>query len=36
MVLDNGKIKEFDSPSTLLKDKTTAFYSLAKDANIVS
>lgn len=36
MVLDQGLIREFDSPDNLLKDKSSAFYSMAKDANIVS
>ncbi|OQV17405.1 Multidrug resistance-associated protein 1 [Hypsibius exemplaris] len=36
MVLDQGKIKEFDAPSALLQDKNTIFYGLAKDAGIVS
>lgn len=35
MVLDKGEIIEFDSPSVLLKNKSSVFYSLAKDANIV-
>jgi len=33
MVLDSGKIVEFDSPSTLLH-KQGHFYSMAKDAGI--
>ena len=36
MVLDQGRIKEFDLPKRLLEDKNTIFYGLAKDANIVS
>ncbi|XP_063439571.1 multidrug resistance-associated protein 1-like isoform X1 [Mytilus trossulus] len=36
MVLDQGLIKEYDSPDSLLKDKTTVFYGMAKAANIVS
>ena len=28
LVLDNGKIKEFDSPSNLLKDENSFFYEL--------
>ncbi|OQV17406.1 Multidrug resistance-associated protein 1 [Hypsibius exemplaris] len=36
MVLDQGKIKEFDSPSNLLQDQSTIFYGLAKDAGIAS
>ena len=36
MVLDKGLIAEFDSPKTLLKDKTGLFYKMAKDANLVA
>ncbi|XP_060079836.1 multidrug resistance-associated protein 1-like [Ylistrum balloti] len=35
MVLDQGLIKEFDSPDNLIKNKSSAFYSMAKDANLV-
>ena len=35
MVLDRGLIKEFDSPQTLLADKSSIFHSMAKDANLV-
>ncbi|BFZ19578.1 hypothetical protein BsWGS_22617 [Bradybaena similaris] len=35
MVLDKGKIKEFDSPSTLLADKSSIFHGMAKDAGLV-
>ncbi|KAK7026478.1 Canalicular multispecific organic anion transporter 1 [Halocaridina rubra] len=35
MVLDNGIIAEFDHPKALLKDKTSIFYSMAKDAGLV-
>ncbi|GFT34184.1 multidrug resistance-associated protein 1 [Nephila pilipes] len=35
MVLDQGKVAEFDSPETLLKDKNSIFYGMAKDANLV-
>ncbi|KAF8985597.1 hypothetical protein BGZ46_003292 [Entomortierella lignicola] len=36
MVLDQGRVVEFDSPSNLLADPTSVFYSLAKESgNIV-
>ncbi|BFZ17907.1 hypothetical protein BsWGS_20945 [Bradybaena similaris] len=35
LVLDNGKIKEFDSPQTLLQNPNTIFYGMAKDAGLV-
>ncbi|GAV03421.1 hypothetical protein RvY_13847 [Ramazzottius varieornatus] len=35
MVLNQGVIVEFDTPSTLLQDKKSVFYGLAKDAGIV-
>ncbi|KAK3576574.1 hypothetical protein CHS0354_011251 [Potamilus streckersoni] len=35
MVLDKGQIKEFDSPANLLKDKSSIFYGMAKEANLV-
>lgn len=31
LVLDSGQVKEFDSPKTLLADKTSMFYSLCKE-----
>ncbi|PRD31029.1 UNVERIFIED_CONTAM: Canalicular multispecific organic anion transporter 1 [Trichonephila clavipes] len=34
MVLDQGEVAEFDSPETLLKDKESIFYGMAKDANL--
>ena len=34
MVLDKGELKEYDSPDNLLKDDTTIFYSLARDAGL--
>ena len=34
-MLDQGLIKEFDSPENLIKDKSTVFFSMAKDANLV-
>lgn len=36
LVLDQGRLLELDSPERLLKDKTTVFYSMAKDAGLVS
>jgi ATP-binding cassette subfamily C (CFTR/MRP) protein 1 len=33
--MDQGKIKEFDSPSTLLQNKQSIFYGMCKDANLV-
>ena len=35
MVLDAGQIKEFDSPSNLLKNNKTIFYGMAKDAGVI-
>lgn len=35
IVLDKGKISEFASPSDLLKNERSIFYSMAKDADIV-
>lgn len=35
MVLDRGHIVEFDAPRDLLKQETSVFYQLAKDANLV-
>ncbi|GIX88296.1 multidrug resistance-associated protein 1 [Caerostris darwini] len=35
MVLDQGRVAEFDSPEVLLKDKGSIFYGMAKDANLV-
>jgi ATP-binding cassette subfamily C (CFTR/MRP) protein 1 len=36
IVLDRGHITEFAAPDDLLRDKKSAFYSMAKDANLVS
>ena len=35
MVLESGHLVEFDSPSNLLKDKKTIFYSMARDAKLI-
>lgn len=35
IVLEKGEIIEFDSPANLLTNETSAFYSMAKDANLV-
>ncbi|XP_076324180.1 multidrug resistance-associated protein 1-like isoform X3 [Tachypleus tridentatus] len=35
MVLERGKIVEFDSPNQLLNDSNTKFYAMAKDAGLV-
>lgn len=36
MVLDKGQLVEFAPPDQLLQDKTSIFYSMAKDAGLVS
>ena len=36
LVLDQGAVAEFDTPANLLADRSSKFYSLAKDAGIVS
>ena len=35
LVLDQGKVAEFDTPANLLANQKSVFYSLAKDAKIV-
>jgi ABC-type multidrug transport system fused ATPase/permease subunit len=34
MVLDQGKVVEFDSPGALLANKNSIFYGLANDAGV--
>lgn len=34
LVLDRGLIAEFDTPKSLLDDKQSVFYGMAKDAGI--
>ncbi len=36
LVLDAGKVREFDSPENLLDDPHSMFYSMAKDAGLAS
>ncbi|XP_037958175.1 multidrug resistance-associated protein 1 isoform X4 [Teleopsis dalmanni] len=36
IVLDRGQITEFDSPTALLSNPNSAFYGMAKDANLVN
>ena len=35
VVMDHGKLVEFDSPSELLKRPDGIFYSIAKDAKVL-
>lgn len=36
LLLDDGKVKEFEDPKNLLTDEKSAFYSMAKDAGLVT
>ena len=36
MVLDAGRMIEFDPPGDLLNNKTTVFYSMANDAGLTN
>ncbi|CAG7836369.1 unnamed protein product [Allacma fusca] len=36
LVLDNGFVREYDSPTKLLQDTNSLFYQMAKDAGVVS
>ena len=35
MVLDRGKIREYDAPSSLLKNKRTLFFNMVQDAGLI-
>jgi len=35
LVLERGHVREFDSPATLLSNRNSRFYSLAKNAGLV-
>lgn len=35
MVIDRGRIAEFDSPKNLLDDKSSIFFRMASDANVI-
>ncbi|CAL1544171.1 unnamed protein product [Lymnaea stagnalis] len=35
LVMDNGMVKEFDTPTNLLADKESSFYTMARDSNLV-
>lgn len=36
IVLDNGLIVEYDSPEALLRNSSSVFYSIAKDAGLAT
>ena len=36
LVMDEGRVKEFDKPTSLLKNKDSMFSSLAKDAGLIT
>ena len=36
LVLDSGKVKEFDTPENLLANHKTLFYQMAKDSGLVN
>ena len=35
MVIDNGRIVEFDTPNALISDRNSLFFSMAKDSGLV-
>ena len=36
VVLDNGRVVEYDPPNTLIADRKSAFFSMAKNAGLVA